>query len=74
MSPSTVEEWNAGEECPSPLIQVTKKDFERINSGIAEDEVVEEVKFGNVIPLEKRIVELEAQLAEVTAERDALKQ
>jgi len=55
------------------MTQVSKKEFERINSGIALDEVVEEVKYGNLVPLEKRITELEAQLAVVTAERDALK-
>jgi hypothetical protein len=42
------------------MTQVTKEDFDRINSGETIESTKEAVKFGNVIPLEKRIAELEA--------------
>ena len=56
---NTVEEWSAGTDKPAEMTQITKEDFDRINEGGEEASTGEEVRFGNVVPLEKRIVELE---------------
>jgi len=73
VSSNTVEEWSAGTDKPANMTQFTKEDFDLLNSGGVLASSAPEVKFGNVLPLEARIVELEAELAVVTAERDALK-
>lgn len=72
VSSNTVEEWSAGTDKPANMTQITKEDFDTINSGGSLASKAPEVKFGNVLPLEKRIAELEVELAEVTAERDDL--